>query len=813
MTRQDRYLKHLCEEGAKELGIDISSGEYNERLQYELGVIEQGGLANYFLIVEDIITWARNNSILVGPGRGSSAGSLVCYLVGITMIDPLEHGLLFERFLNPVRAAMGQLPDIDIDFPKSKRQNVIKYIKDKYGEDCVANIPTIARYGVKRALRDLARIESIPIPEVDAVAKSLPDGISIDDAMALPNVKIFLAKHPRVERLLPQLVGSVRHRGVHPAGVIITPKPISEYLALERVTQTNCVCFDKDLVEELGFVKIDILGLNTLDVVQKTIDIIKETTGEEVILPRKFDERAVYMEIFDKGRTLGIFQFETSTLTEFAKKMGIDKFEILSDTTSLIRPGPLHSGQADKYMERKHGKKDVTYIPKEVKPILESTQGIIIYQEQIMHIVNQLGSLSLADAENIRKLISKSKGLDALDEYADQFIDGCIANGINKEEAIKLWSIMRESGEYSFNKSHAVAYSALSYWCAWLKKHYPKQFLVALMDFEEDEVLSQAVVELREMGYTVRNPHINDSSADTKIDSNGDVIFGLGDVKKVGPAAVNDILSKQPFSTFDEFFNKREARKTNVGTIRNLIKAGAFDDFGRRDRLYYKITPDEEEHTWDEKEMSLMQLDVLEMPPKVPVINYYRNPFRKTVTTIRGINIDWEDVREEIYVRGIITSIKMKTGYALVNINDGTATITILLGEEQVNHYQPILDRGVGTPIMVKAHMVEARTRLYSDMIIPLEDYDEFKMEINYFETGREEMLEAIEQTSHNKVGLVISSNYFTSKKGNKGTRLVFSNGDRYMNFDRNIGKPIMAGEILEYKVSGGAFINVLNRW
>lgn len=804
---ENEYLEYLCEKGAAKLQLDIGQEPYASRYKYELKVIEQNGFANYLHIVSDIISFARDANIFIGPGRGSSAGSLLCYLLGITMVDPLKYDLLFERFLNPARAAMGQLPDIDLDFQASRREEILEYIGKKYGKDCTAQIPTLSRFGVKSGLRDLARIESIPISEVDRVTKKIPDKIFVEDAMYIPEVDAFCHKYPRIRRLLPEIVGSIRHRGIHAAGVVITPGPISDYISLEKVTQNICSCFDKDIVEEMGLLKFDILGLKTLDVIHDTINFIKEQQNINVVLPTEFDDPKVY-ELFQKGDLHGVFQFETQNLTEIAKQVKIDEFRLIYDTTSIARPGTAHSGDMDIYIKQRHAKDQPTYVNNTLESIVDSTYGVLVYQEQLMQICHEIGNFSLSDAEKIRKLVSKSKGVTELDKYRKKFIAGAKTNGFTEEAAEGLWSSIREAGAYSFNKSHAVAYSMLSYWCTWLKVYYPKEFLAALMRHEQEEMLSQTVVELRDHGFEVKTPDINMSEEKTTIDKNGIVIFGLSDVENVGPQAVKDIIENRPYKSLDDFMNRRTAQKTNIRVVRNLILGGAFDAFGRRDEFYYMYTPDEQKHTWDDNEMWLKQMGVLDMPPLTPMMDLYKNPFNVQIVAIN--DIDWTDIQDEIFVNGVISSIKIKPGYGHMNLNDGSGIINVLMSEEQLEHYAKVLEKGAGTPVMIKAHMVLERKRLYSDMIIPFEDYDDFQREVDYIEGKTYNELNDRKQYAKDKIALVISSNYFTSKRGNKGTRITLDTGDRVMCFERT-KQPIMAGDIIEYRMSEGPFIKILS--
>jgi DNA-directed DNA polymerase III PolC len=765
-----------------------------------------------------MIKWAQDSGIVVGPGRGSGPGSIIAYLLGITQINPLEHDLLFERFLNPARK---DLPDIDSDFQSDRRDEVIDYIKERYGEDCVARIPTISKYKLKGALRDLSRIEGVPIPRVNSVTKKVISGMDLDDVLRHPELEGFFIEYPRIKRLLPELYGSARHRSLHAAGVVVTPKPIDEYLSIERVGKEKCICFDKDVVEDLGFCKLDILGLRTLNVIAATLKLIEKNHGVRLTerdLPinlKDLNDPKVY-EIFKKGLTLGIFQFETDALMALAKQLEVDNFQLLTDATGLIRPGPLHSGDTKLYIYRKESEDKVTYETKLLEPTLNKTFGVIIYQEQIMEIVNQVAGLSLSTAEKIRKLVSKSKGSAALDKYKKEFIYGAMNNGVSEESAKSIWNKIREAGSYSFNKSHAVAYSVITYWCAYLKTYYPREFLIALMEFEEDEILNKAVLELRDLGYDVKLPDINQSEKNVSITEKNEIIFGLSNVKNVGNKAMEDIIENRPYEDFEDFMAKRTKKKTNARVVRHLIQAGAFDKMARRDELYYKVTPNESPEEWSDKTMTLKQMDVLEMPPKVPVSDYYKNPFRDNINITKLKDIDWDDPLDEIYVKGTLKGLKQKDGYAYVNISDGTDNISVLLSEEQINLYKDLINFDGNTTIILKAHMVNEKNRLYSDMMIDLDkiDDDRFELEKEYMENGREEAVYYLQhdQGINGNLSVVVSLFYFTSKRGNKGCRVTFANGEQLLCF-QNLIKPLLPGQIVKYRISKKPFIEIVERW
>ena len=800
------FLIALCKKGAKEKNIDLSNEVYKERFEKELNVIKDGDLIDYHLIVFDIVKEARKRGILVGPGRGSASGSLINFLLNITQIDPIEHNLIFERYLSKARFKSGSgNADIDIDFMSSRRDEVFDFIKEKYGADCVAQIVNYVTFGVKQGLRDISRSQNIPIAEVNIAAKAIEDGATLEEALEVNEVKMFLNRYPKVALLLPKIIGMIKTRSVHAAGIVICPQPIEEYASIERVNQRNCVCYDKRTLESMNFLKVDCLALKALDIVSKSLELIKE----KIILPLKFNDKEVY-KIFSNGYTNGIFQFESQLLTNMVKKLQVDNFKELVDATSIIRPGSLRSGDSDRYVKRKLKQETISYQDPSLEPILKDRKGIIIYQEDLMTITNQIGGISLEETEVLRKIVSDSKGSEALDEYKEQFILGAIKNRVSKKNAENIWKSIREAGGYLFNLSHGTSYTALSFQMAWLKNFFPKEFLTSLMYFEEDFKLSEAARELRELGWNVRTPDINESNSHVSILSNGDIIFGLNDIESVGEKAVENIIANRPYFSFNDFMERREARQVNIRVIRNLITAGAFDAFGDRDVLYYSVTPDEKRETWDEKKTLLKQLEVLDIPPKTPIISFYDYPFDTETTNIS--EIDWETALDEIYVKGVITKINPKKGYTLFNMTGEGGTVNVLAGEEVVNRFSQVFDAGVGNPVLIKAHIVEGKERLYADMIIPFEGYEEYEEELNYINGNSIKRLEYLKEQSRNNVGLVTSSNYFRSKKGNKGSRIVFSDGNRYMDFGKE-NYPLLAGNIIEYQISQNPFINVINKY
>ena len=517
----EEYFKNRCYTELEKRGLDEA---YRDRLDRELEVIIDKGFTDYFLQIADQVDFANRNGIYVGPGRGSSAGSLVAFLLNITLIDPLKYGLLFERFLDPSR---NEFPDIDVDYQRSRRDEMLDYIRDKYGEENTSQIVNWVKFKPKSTIKDVSRILDIPFTEVNKVTYLIDKDMDLDDAMHIREVKDLFEKYPELEDYCVHLEGAIRGESKHAAGVVITPKPISEYISVTKVKGEICTCFDKNAVEDLGLLKGDLLGLRTLDVIATAVSMIKD----DVQLPLSFDDPAVYGQ-FQTGELSGIFQFDTGLLSTMSRKMGIKDFPTVYAATTAVRPGASNSGSDERYIDKLLGKKPVSYLHPLLEPFLEETLGEILFQEQIMYIANQVGGIELTRAYRMIKQISKSKGIEAIEEYRQEFVNGCVSSGIDQSIAEKIWDIIVESGKYSFNKSHAVAYSALTYWTAWLKHYYPKEFLMALIQFpkdgkkkEKEEMIIKSIRELKGKGCEVHLPNINKSQRDIRIAEDDEIYW------------------------------------------------------------------------------------------------------------------------------------------------------------------------------------------------------------------------------------------------------------------------------------------------
>lgn len=593
------YFRELCQKGLVERYGEDCPEEYKERLEYELNTIENMGYVEYFLIVWDFINFAKQNNIMVGPGRGSAAGSIVAYTLKITDIDPMKYSLLFERFLNPERVSM---PDIDIDFCYERREEVIDYVKRKYGEDHVAQIITFGTMGAKIAIRDVARVLNVSYNKANQIAKEIPFelGMTIDKAMDSNPTLVELyesdAEAREVIDISKRLEGTLRHASTHAAGVIIARNPVDEYVPLYKHQDSITTQFTMTTLEELGLLKMDFLGLRTLTVIRDALDLIelnrdiKGYTEHIDFSKMEYDDDEVF-ETLSQGNTLGVFQLESSGMRNFMKQLKPNSFEDIVAGISLFRPGPM--GSIPTYIENKNNPEKVTYINDKLRPILEVTYGCLVYQEQVMQVVRDLAGYSYGRSDLVRRAMSKKK-MDVMEEERQYFIHGkfddegnieipgCIRNGISEEDANKIFDDMIDFARYAFNKSHAAAYGVLAYETAYLKVHYPVEFMAALMTSimgNSDKVV-EYIRECNAIGISVNPPDINKSFS--KFSVEGDSIrFGLAAVKNVGVNIIENIVKEREengeFKDFVDFAKRLDTKDTNKRVVESLIKCGAFD--------------------------------------------------------------------------------------------------------------------------------------------------------------------------------------------------------------------------------------------
>ena len=612
------YLQKLCYEGL-ERRYGNPSQELKDRLAYELGTIQHMGYVDYFLIVWDFIKYAKDHGIAVGPGRGSAAGSIVSYCLGITTIDPIRYQLLFERFLNPERVSM---PDIDVDFCYERRQEVIDYVTRKYGKDCVVQIVTFGTLAARGVIRDVGRVMDLPYAFVDSIAKMIPQELNITIDKALkenPELRKSYQSDETVKNLIDmakRLEGLPRHCSMHAAGVVISQKPVDEYVPLSRAADgTITTQFIMTTLEELGLLKMDFLGLRTLTVIQNAVALAKRKDPNLVIDQIDYNDQAV-LDYIGTGKTDGIFQLESAGMKSFMKELKPHNLEDIIAGISLYRPGPMDF--IPQYIKGKNDRASITYDCPQLEPILAPTYGCIVYQEQVMQIVQELAGYTLGRSDLLRRAMSKKKG-DVMQKerqifvYGDEAnnVPGCIKNGINEKTANKIYDEMIDFAKYAFNKSHAAAYAVVSYQTAWLKYYYPVEYMAALMTsvIENPSKVSEYIYACRQMGIKILPPDINKGEANFSVDE-GNIRYGLAAIKSIGRPVIKAIVEDRrelgDFKNLEDFITRLSAREIlNKRTVENLIKAGALDVLGGTRKQFMSIYIQIVEHVSQEKKYSM----------------------------------------------------------------------------------------------------------------------------------------------------------------------------------------------------------------
>lgn len=588
----DAYLTHLAEEGVGRRYSEITP-QIQERLKHELTLIEKMGFATYFLIVSDIVQFAKERGILVGPGRGSAAGSIVSYALGITDLDPLSHGLIFERFLNPGRLSM---PDIDMDFPEDRRGEVIDYVVHKYGTDHVAQIITFGTMAARAAIRDAGRALDLPPGDVDRVAKLIPFGTTIAEAIKIsPELRELYESRSYIKELLEaaqSLEGVARHASTHAAGVVITDEPLTEYVPLQRAIRGEGVITQyamNDLLQ-IGLLKMDFLGLSTLTVIRRAMELVKETRGIE-LTPEGLDlyDPAIYA-LLSTGDVAGVFQVESAGMRRVLKELRPTSFGDVMATIALYRPGPMK--YIGDFIERKHGLTPITYLLPHLEPILKETYGIIVYQDQVIQIAMEIGGFTPSEADLLREAIGKKKA-QKLKRQRRKFIEGAVAQGIGRDKANKIFDMLEYFGRYGFNKAHAAAYAVITCQTAYLKAKYSVEYMTALLSVEmgDTDKVAAGANECRRLGIEVLPPNVNQSFWDFTVEG-GAIRFGLGAIKNVGQGPVSAILEARQgraFKSAEGFARRVDLRRVNRRALECLIRCGALDDLGERGQLLGSI--------------------------------------------------------------------------------------------------------------------------------------------------------------------------------------------------------------------------------
>ena len=657
-TDADERLRELAVKGLESLQ-KASDPIYLDRLEEELAVIASKNFASYFLVVGDMINWAKETGIRVGPGRGSAAGSLVCYALGITDVDPIKYNLLFFRFINPER---NDFPDIDTDFEDRRRKEVKEYLKKKFKH--VASISTYTYFKDKGVVRDAARVFMVPLQEVNRALKPVD---TFEDFMDSPNTREFRERYPEVVWLAERLRGRIRSVGVHAAGVVVAKDDLRKYAPVESREDAQdkvsgripVVAYDMDTVADIGLIKLDALGLKTLSVISDTLKSIKDRTKKDINLSElTLDDPKVY-QMLSEGYTKGVFQAEATPYTNLLMKMGVDKFEDLVASNALVRPGAMNTVGAA-YINRKHGKEAVDYSHTVMKEFTENTYGVIIYQEQVMQACVYLGGMSWSEADKVRKIIGKKKDAKEFDQFKDQFILGA-SKHIKEKKAEELWHDFEAHAGYSFNRSHAVAYSMLSYYTAWLKTYYPLEFMFSILKNENDkDARTEYLIEAKRLGLRVSLPHINESDIYFSL-KNDKIVFGLAEVKFISDSIANKIIDKRPFKDYADFIDKASKKGSGINSraidALNSIGGAAFEDnprSGNEKDNYYEY-------------LGIPSFNLAGIPPRIK-------------SQARPIE-DFDDLGSFVMF-GMVKSIKRGTGWARVELVDETGTIGLFHNED-----------------------------------------------------------------------------------------------------------------------------------
>jgi DNA polymerase-3 subunit alpha len=652
----DKELKELALEGLKERGFE-GNQEYLDRLDEELQVIKDKKFGPYFLVVRNMIVWAKKEGIMVGPGRGSAAGSLLCYVLRITDIDPIKHKLLFFRFINPDR---NDFPDIDTDIQDTRREEVKDYLVRQYRH--VASIATFLSFKDKGVVRDVARVLNIPLADVNKVLKMVD---TWDEYCSSKTTREFREKYPEVEIYGEQLRGRIRGTGIHAAGVVTSKDPIFRYAPMETRSSTGSderipvVAVDMEEAEKIGLIKIDALGLKTLSVLNDALQIIKERDGKLIDpLDIPMDDANVYQMLSD-GYTKGVFQCEASPYTNLLVKMGVKNLNELAASNALVRPGAMNTIGKD-YIDRKHGRQNISYTHQVLKEFTEDTYGCILYQEQVMQACVSLGGMSMSEADKVRKIIGKKKDAKEFDVFQDKFVSGASAY-ISPNQAKDLWHDFEAHAGYSFNKSHAVAYSTLSYWTAWLKYHYPLEFMYSLLKNEKDkDARTEYLIEAKRMGISVKLPHINDSDIDFKIEGKG-IRFGLSAIKFISDKIGERYISARPFNSYEELekftFTKGNGVNSRALQALRITGAATFTDNPR-----------------NEQEIKENLYEYLNLPEFNITVPSHYHAFISPIE-------DYEE-KGSFILMGMVKSIKRSKGWSRVEVLDKTGSVGIFDDEQ-----------------------------------------------------------------------------------------------------------------------------------
>jgi DNA polymerase-3 subunit alpha len=754
--------------------------EYRERLQKEIDIIKSMKFPGYMLIVWEFVSKAKEMGIPVGPGRGSAAGSLVSYSLKITDIDPLPYGLLFERFLNPARVSM---PDIDMDFCQARRQEILDYVIDKYGRVNVAQIITFGKLLAKGVIRDVARVLNMPYSEADTMAKLIPDelGITLQKAYEKePKIEELLKKNPLAKRVWDYalaLEGLNRNAGTHAAGVVISNEPLWEKAPLFKPTGQDTIAtqYNGKYIEDVDLIKFDFLGLKTLTVIEEANKLIEKRYGKRIDFTKEnINDKKVY-DYISTGETLGLFQIESAGMQDLAKKLKPSQFEDIIAMLALYRPGPMESGMLDDFVERKHGRAKITYMFPELEPILKPTYGVIVYQEQVMQIVQTIGGFSLGEADLVRRAMGK-KIKEEMDRLKGEFAKGAEERGFDIKKAKELFDLIVKFAGYGFNKSHSAAYAMITFYTSFLKTYYPTEFMSAILTLEKhntDKVVKY-VDELKRLDIELRPPNINYSDLNFQADKIGDknvVFFGMGAIKGAGDVAIGSIIKEREesgdFKSLSDFISRVDGSKVNKKVIEALIKAGAFDDFGYSRKALLtqietiidalnsakRLREQARNSLFGESEemlsinINLVQMEEFELYDILAIekeslgfyvsghpLDKYRDELEKIDYTLSSEIDDLDDESEALFV-GKVESITEKISkkgnkFAVVNILDLHGNIEFMLFQDKQLQLQQNFNLDEPIAFKVKISKNENFTRISVLKIESIKEAQEERVEV-----------------------------------------------------------------------------------
>ncbi len=762
--KREKYLSDLCEEGLKKRYPNITP-DIKKRLEYELDVINKSEYTSYFLIAWDFVSYAKSKGIAVGPGRGSAAGSIVSYSLGITDIDPLKYNLLFERFLNQERVTM---PDIDIDFCYERRGEVIDYVIKKYGQDNVAQIITFGTMAARAVIRDVGRVMNVPYADVDRIAKLVPIDPNMTLELALdqePELKNLYKQDPRVKELIDtskHLEGLTRHASTHAAGVVISEGPLTNHVPLFKTSDDQISTgYAMTSLEKIGLLKMDFLGLRTLTVIEEALKIINRVNEIDLKVEDIPMDNAKTYKLLSKSQTMGIFQLESSGMRDLLKKLKPERFEDIVALLALYRPGPIGSGMLYDFMKRKHGEVRVRYDHPLLENILKETYGIIVYQEQVMIIVSSLAGFSLAQADLLRRAIGK-KTPEVMDQQRKAFIEGALRNKIDRPIAEKIFSLIEHFAGYGFNKSHSAAYAMISYRTAFLKANYPVEFMTALLTSEKDNTdkMVEYINELEHMNIKILAPDVNESFANFTMIGKDAIRFGLGAVKNVGQTAIDSIIDARKkqgvFKSLCEFCERTDSRLVNKKVTESLIKCGAFDSLNlKRSQMMAMLAQEMDRASVLQKEKSLGQMllfkeegsshkapDIKEWPEsqllsfEKDMIGFYitGHPLARHEKILREYSTaassklknlgDGSSIRFGGIINKVKNTITRRTGekMAIMMMEDLEGSVEVLVFPASYKNVSKFVRVNMAVFVKGKLNLREERPKIIVEDIVPIEN-------------------------------------------------------------------------------------------